>query len=243
MSGHSKWATTKRQKAVVDARRAKIFTKINNNISVAARQGADPTANSKLRLAVEQARAMHMPKENIDRAIARGAGLTGNGSQLESITYEAFAPGGVAIIVEVVTNNKNRAAATIKHIFSKSGGGLSSGGSAAWQFEHRGVIYWPAEVMEKMSYNLTPDQELGLIEGGVIDIKNQNNQIVIYTTAEDLDRVCNLMKRLGLADFQAGLEWVPKNLVKPADEEKLVKLLQELEDEDGVNNVYTNADI
>lgn len=243
MSGHSKWATTRRQKAVVDAKRAKVFTKISNNISVAARDGADPITNSKLRLAIDQAKAVHMPKENVDRAISRGAGLAGGGAQLESITYEGFAPGGVAVVVEAVTDNKNRTAATIKHIFSKHEGGLSSSGSATWQFDRRGVIYWPAEPTENSFVSLTPEQEMSLIDAGVVDIKNQAEQIIIYTLVEDLDRVSNALKELNLTGWQANLEWVPKSLVKPESEEQIIKLLQSLEDEDDVTNTFTNADI
>lgn len=240
MSGHSKWATTKRQKAAVDSRRAKIFTKISNNISVAARGGADPTMNSKLRMAIEQAKAVRMPKENIERAVARGAGGPG-GAQLESITYEGFGPGGVGVIVEAVTDNRNRTAAAVKHAFTKHGGNLGASGSVSWQFDYRGVTYWPAEPVEGAAPSLTDEQELALIEAGAVDIQPTEGQVAIYSSLADTDAVRAAAAALG--ETQTALEWIPKESVKPEDADVVRNLLEALDDEDDVSAVYTNADI
>jgi YebC/PmpR family DNA-binding regulatory protein len=241
MSGHSKWATTKRQKGVADSRRAKVFTKISNTIAVAARSGADPTMNSKLRMAIDQAKAVRMPKDNIERSIARGAGGT-DVAQLESITYEGFAPGGVGIIVEAVTDNRNRTAAMIKHIFTKFGGNLGASGSVAWQFEYRGVTYWPAAPIEGAPAPiLAEDQELALIGAGAVDIQTHGNQIVIYSTITDTDAVRAATTSLG--ETQTTLEWVPKELVAPENPDTVQQLLEALDDEDDVSAVYTNADL
>lgn len=245
MSGHSKWATTKRAKSITDAKKAKVFTKISKNLAVAARDGADPDMNPKLRLAIDQAKAVRMPKENIERAVAKGAGTGANAQQLESITYEGFGPGGVGIIIETVTDNKHRTAASIKHLFTKHGGNIGGSGSVAWQFDHLGVIYWSAETDEsdQKKYRLTDDQEMALIEAGVVDIKNINNQTIIYTQVEDLEKIRRLVISLGLTEVHAALEWVPKDLIAPENIEVVTGLLEDLDDDDDVSGVYTNADV
>lgn len=241
MSGHSKWATTKRQKEVADGRRAKVFTKISNAISVAARGGADPSMNPKLRMAIDQAKAVRMPKDNIERAVTRGAGGAG-GAQLEAITYEGFAPGGVGIIVEAVTDNRNRSVAAIKHIFTKFGGNLGAAGSVTWQFENRGVTYWPATPAEGAATpTLTEEQELALIGAGAVDIQTAGGQVVIYCAVPDTEALRAAAAPLG--ETQTTLEWVPKELVAPENAESVVQLLDALDDEDDVSAVYTNADI
>ena len=244
MSGHSKWATTKRQKATTDSRRAKVFTKISNNISVAARVGADPTMNAKLRMAIDQAKAVRMPKENIERAVARGAGGADT-EQLEAVTYEGFGLGGVGIIAEAVTNNRNRTVSAIKHIFSKHGGNLGASGSVAWQFDSRGVIYWPAEPLENNLpvIALTETQEMAIIDAGAVDITPGNGQVIIYTTPENLDVVSKATNAVGLTNAHAGIEWVPRELIKPENHEAVRSLLEALDDEDDVSAVYTNADL
>lgn len=240
MSGHSKWATTKRQKAAVDSRRAKVFTKISNAISVAARAGADPSMNAKLRMAIDQAKAVRMPKDNIERAVARGAG-SGDGAQLESITYEGFGPGGIGIIVETVTDNRNRTAAAIKHVFSKHGGNLGASGSVSWQFDYRSVTYWPAEAGDSPAPALTDEQELALIEAGAVDIQRGESQVLIYSDLPGTDAVRAAAANLG--ETQTALEWVPRELVAPEDADSVQALLEALDEEDDVSAVYTNADV
>lgn len=241
MSGHSKWATTKRQKEVADGRRAKVFTKISNAISVAARGGADASMNPKLRMAIDQAKAVRMPKDNIERAVARGAGGAG-GAQLEAITYEGFAPGGIGIVVEAVTDNRNRSVAAIKHVFTKFGGNLGATGSVTWQFENRGVTYWPATPTEgALAPTLTEDQELALIGAGATDIQASGGQVVIYCAVPDTDAVRAAASSLG--ETQTSLEWVPKELVTPENPSSITQLLDALDDEDDVSAVYTNANI
>jgi YebC/PmpR family DNA-binding regulatory protein len=244
MSGHSKWATTKRAKATTDSRRAKVFTKISNNISVAARAGADPSMNAKLRMAIDQAKAVRMPKENIERAVARGSGAAG-GQQLEAITYEGFGPGGVGIIAETVTDNRNRTVAAIKHIFSQHGGNLGGAGSVSWQFDSRGVIYWPAEAPGDgaAAPALSEAQEIALIDAGAIDIVSAGGQTIVYCSPDQLDVVSKSAAAAGLSDTQSGIEWVARETIKPENPESVQQLLEALDDEDDVSNVYTNADL
>ncbi len=241
MSGHSKWATTKRQKEVADGRRAKVFTKISNAISVAARSGADPAMNAKLRMAIDQAKAVRMPKENIERAVARGAGGAG-GLQLESIVYEGFAPGGVGIIAEAVTDNRNRTAAAIKHAFTKFGGNLGAAGSVTWQFDYRGITYWPASPEDGApAPSLTEDQEMAIISAGASDIQPGDGQVLIYSEVADTDAVRTAAAALG--ETRTGLEWVPREHVTPEDPDAVRQLLEALDDEDDISAVYTNANV
>jgi len=234
MSGHSKWATTKRRKGAVDAKRSANFTKLANIIAVAARSGGDPETNFKLRIAIDKAREYSLPKENIERAIKRGTGELA-GSQIEELTYEGFGPEGIAIIIEVVTDNKNRAVSEVKHLLNKYGGSLSSQGSVKWQFNYQGVV----SLKEKQ---LTDEQELALIDAGVEDIDTEDN-ITLYTRVEDLEKIKEKVKNLGLTLEEANLEYVAKELVKPNNEESLLKLFEELEACDDVSNFYSNADV
>lgn len=234
MSGHSKWATTKRHKEIVDAKRSANFTKVANVISVAARSGADPETNFKLRMAIDKAKEYRLPKENIDRAIAKGAG-TGGGAALEEIIYEGFGPEGIALVMEIVTDNKNRAASEVKHALVKYGGNLGGPGSTLWMFNYKGVITLNKET-------LSDDEELILIDTGAEDI-NTVGGITIITNVENFENLKKKIENLGLPILEANLEYIGKDLIKPNNEESLIKLFDELEACDDVSNFYSNANL
>lgn len=235
MSGHSKWATTKRAKAVVDAKRSSLFTKLAKNISIAAREGADPKTNFKLRMAIDKARAFSMPKDNIERAVAKGSG-TGEGAHLESALYEGFGPGGVAIMVEAITDNKNRTVSEVKNIFSKHGGNLGNANSVGWMFERVGSI-----ALENK--NLSDEQELSLIDAGANDIVKNDDATMVITPLENLQKVKEVCEKLGLTVSEASLVYNPKEQVAPQNPDGIVSLLEALDDLDDVNAVYTNANV
>ena len=236
MSGHSKWATTKRAKEVKDARRSGLFTKLAKNITIAARAGADPETNFKLRMAMDKARAQSMPKDNIARAIKSGSGL-GEGAQIESLVYEAYGPAGVALIIEALTDNKNRAVANLKHILAKHNGNLASSGSVLWMFERKGEIIIAKD-------KLSEEEELEIIEAGAEDLLTDNEgEIRIITNLDALEKVKNNLQVKGLTIKSSELSYVPKEKLKTEDPEKLLSLLDALDDDDDVNNIYTNVDI
>lgn len=242
MSGHSKWATTHRKKELIDAKRSAIFTKFSNNITLAARQGgADIDLNFKLRLAVEKAREVNMPKDNIERAIKRGTGELA-GAVIEEITYEGFGPVKSAFIVEVVTDNKNRIVAELKQIFSKHGGSLCAGGAISWQFEKRGVISIGVE-----DYLKNKDEiELELIDAGAEDIKEHEHCVEVLTKVEDLQKVKESAEKFGLKIKSAALEWVPRDEVKIDNEEdrnKIEHFMDALDENSDVQDFYTNVNI
>lgn len=232
MSGHSKWATTKRQKAVVDAKRGAAFTKIGNLIAIAARRGADPDANPALAMAIEKAKAANMPKANIERAIAR---VSEKGTvQLEEITYEAYGPGGAGIIIEVATDNKNRTFPELKSTISKHGGRLADAGSVLFQFQQKGVII------------ATPDNEemiLAALEAGAEDVQEEDNQLIIYTDTKELMAVRERVIKAGMKVASAELNYVPTVEVELTDAEsdKLMTLLNLIDDMDDIVNVFTNV--
>lgn len=234
MSGHSKWATTKRKKESIDAKRSANFTKLANIISVAARSGGDPTTNFKLRMAIDKAKECSLPKENVERAIKRGTGeLSGN--QIEEIAYEGFGPEGLAFVVEVITDNKNRAAAEVKHLLAKYGGSLGGPGSVMWMFERKGVI-----ALDKTA--LSDDEELALIDAGVEDI-NSDGGITLYTAVENFNKVKEKTESLGLKIMEANLEYVAKEKIQPKNEETITKLYDDLDACDDVANFYSNANL
>lgn len=237
MSGHSRWTQIKRGKGIADAKRSALFTKLGNTITVAARElGGEPAANFKLRMAIEQAKAVNMPKDNIERAIKRGTGELA-GAQIEEITYEVFGPKGTAFIIEILTDNKNRAIANLKHILTKYEGGLGTSGSVVWRFEKRGVI--------RMTDAKNQDLELRIIDAGAEDIKRENETLIIYTKSEDLQKVKENLEKQEITIEYAGVEWVAKEPIKIGDtalKEKLEKLYQELDDSEDVNNYYSNTE-
>ncbi|MBQ3296951.1 YebC/PmpR family DNA-binding transcriptional regulator [Candidatus Saccharibacteria bacterium] len=233
MSGHSKWATTKRQKAVVDAKRGALFTKIGNQIAIAARQGTDPSMNPSLAMVLDKARHANMPKANIERAIARAADKSS--AALIEETYEAYGPGGVGIVIEVATDNKNRTMPEVRHTLDKNGGRMADPGSVMFQFERKGVIV----ISEKGE-----DALMAALEAGAEDASEEDDGIEIITPASDLMKVRNSLKEAGLTITSAELQYVPTNYIPVEGEsaEKLEKLLSAIDDLDDVTNVYANAE-
>lgn len=241
MAGHSKWAQIKRKKAVTDQRRAAMWTKIIREIMVAARLGGgDPEGNPRLRLAIETARAANMPNENIERAIKKGTGEL-EGVDYQEVTYEAYAPGGVALLIETTTDNPNRTVAELRHLLNKHGGSLSTSGSVAWMFERRGQI-----VVDAARYDEATILELAL-EAGAQDVETDAEEGVhIVTTApQDFHAVQEALRARGVQWQSAELAYVPKTTVPVAgaEAEKLVRLLERLEEMDDVQKVHANADI
>ena len=241
MSGHSKWSTIKRQKGVTDAKRGALFTKVAREISVAARQGGgDPDANYRLRLAVEKARSVNMPSDNIKRTIDKATG-GGEGEQFEEIVYEGYGPGGVAILVEAATDNRNRTAAEVRSIFTKTGGQLAGSGAVAWQFEPRGLI----AILR--SRDVDPDEvALAAIDAGAEDVDTEDPETIeIYTSPADLERVRQALDGAGVTVDSAESTMVAKLTVeldsgKARQAMRLVEMLEDLED---VQRVTANFDI
>ncbi len=239
MSGHSKWATIKHKKGAADAKRGKLFSKLSRAITVAAREGgADPAMNTSLANAIEKAKSYSMPKDNIERAIQRGAGGA-DGASFESIVYEGYGPAGVAIIVEVLTDNKNRSAAEVRNIFSKHGGQLAQPGAVAWVFERRGSIIIDATKHEE------DDVMTAAIEGGADDVVRDGDQFEVLTQPADLAAVRDALAASGIGFEQAELTMVPKTTVKleENDARKTMRIVDALEDSDDVQEVYANFDI
>lgn len=235
MSGHSKWATTHRQKAVVDAKRGALFTKLANVITIAAKAGGDPEANPSLRAAIDRARSFSMPKDNIDRAIKKGTGELG-GDQMEEIYYEGIGPYNTQVIVKCVTDNRNRSASVVRHVFSKNGGSL---GSVMWNFEQLGVILIDqAELKDKDIDNF----ELELIDHGATDIEQAEEGWTVYTNLNDFQTMQAYLKELQIKCESIELEYVAKEKLNlSADEqEKFDKFFEELEDNEDVTAVYNN---
>jgi YebC/PmpR family DNA-binding regulatory protein len=241
VSKHSKWAKIKRKKGVADAKKGAAFTKLLSAITVAVREGggADPSGNFKLRLAVDAARAENVPKENIERAISRGAGK-GEGAQLESLLYEGYGPGGAAVLVDALTDNRNRTVNELKHAFAEYGGTLGSSGCVAWAFTRKGVLRNDVPTGGALS----PEAELALIEAGVEDIRAEDGSLIITTDIANLETVRNAALQNELTNIEAGLEWIPTTpapALAPADEERLAELLAALEEREDVVAVATNA--
>jgi len=238
MSGHSKWATIKRKKAVLDSKRGKIFTKLIKEITIAARDGGDPVGNPRLRLAVDNAKAQNMPLDNIDRAIKKATGEL-EGVTYHELTYEGYGPAGIAILVEVATDNKNRTVAEVRHLFSKNGGGMGETGSVAWMFDRKGVITLPID-----GKNEDDVMEI-VLEAGADDLTTEEEYFEVQTSIESFETVRRTLADKKFIIENASLQWIAKNLieVKGEDAEKVVKLIDALEDLDDVQNVFSNADI
>ncbi len=238
MSGHSKWSKVKQFKGAIDAKRSASFTKLAREIEVTVREkGPDPGMNFMLRVAIDRARAANMPKDSIERAITRGSG-SGGEVQVEALRYEAYAPGGAALIVECLTDNRNRTANDVKHLLSKNGGSLAAPGSVAFQFDHKGVIR-----VEKLPKDRRDELELALIDAGAEDIKEEEDETVIYCAPQDLGRINEAAAGLGLKIGSAEFEWIPKTpvLLDESNGEAISKLIEALEEHDDVQNVFTNA--
>jgi YebC/PmpR family DNA-binding regulatory protein len=238
MSGHSKWSTIKRKKAAVDAKRGKLFTKLIKEITIAARQGGgDPEANPRLRLAIDNAKSANMPAENIERAIKKATGEL-EGVEYTELTYEGYGPGGVALFIEAMTDNKNRTVAEVRHLLNKHGGSLGENGSVAWMFDRKGIITLPKQ-------GKTEDDIMEIVlDAGAEDIQTEEDFFEVTTDLETFEAVRKALVDAGLDIENASLQWVAKNTVEVSGEtaEKLEKLIDALEDNDDVQNVYTNAD-
>ena len=239
MSGHSKWSTIKRKKAATDAKRGQAFTKLGKEIALAAREGgADTDVNFKLRLVVDKARAANMPKDNIERAIRRGAGLE-KGDALEEVTYEGYGPHGVALMVEVVTDNRNRTVADIRRWFNKLGGSLGEAGCVAWQFEQKGYLALEPD-------DLDPHEIFDVaVEWGADDVVFGEDMIEIYTPLDSFQAVREAMERRGIELEAAELNFIPKTTVELDEKQTFqnMNLISTLEELDDVQQVYSNLDI
>jgi YebC/PmpR family DNA-binding regulatory protein len=238
MSGHSKWATIKRKKAVLDSKRGKIFTKLIKEITIAARAGGDINGNPRLRLAVDNAKAQNMPMDNIDRAIKKATGEL-EGVIYHELTYEGYGPAGIAVVVEVATDNKNRTVAEVRHLFSKYGAGMGETGSVAWMFDRKGIITLPAEGKKE------DDVMEIVLDAGADDLTTEEDFFEVQTTVESFETVRRTLVDKKFTVENASLQWIAKNLieVKGEDAEKVVKLIESIEDLDDVQNVFSNADI
>jgi len=241
MAGHSKWAQIKRKKASVDARRGKIFSKLVKEISVAARLGGgDPEGNPRLRTAIEKAKEANMPHENIKRAIQKGTGEL-PGTSYEETVYEGYGPGGVALMIEVLTDNRNRTVSEIRHLLSKHGGSMGEAGCVAWMFEKKGLILVNRETVDEDSLMDA------VLEAGADDMKNDPGEenYEIITSPDELGRVRAALEQAGIKIEMAEISMVPKNTVTLDEQSasQVLKLLDILEDHDDVQNVYSNFDI
>ncbi|HKS29143.1 MAG TPA: YebC/PmpR family DNA-binding transcriptional regulator [Pyrinomonadaceae bacterium] len=239
MSGHSKWHTIKHKKGALDAKRGKLFTKLIKEITVAARTGGgDPDANARLRKAIADAKGANMPNDTIDRAVKRGTGEL-EGVSYDEITYEGYGPGGVAIMVESMTDNRNRTVAEIRHIFSKNGGNMGASGSVSYLFDKKGYI-----VVDKAAGSEDELFEL-VIEAGAEDLRDDEDNFEIITAPENFDAVLTAVKGAGIEPQVAEVEMVPQNYVKleGQDAKQMLKLMETLEDHDDVQKVSANFDI
>ncbi len=241
MSGHSKWSSIKHKKGAADAKRGKLFSKLSRAIIVAAKEGGgDPSNNLALQNAIEKAKSYSMPKDNIDRAIAKGSGADADADAFETIVYEGYGPEGVAVIVEALTDNRNRTAADVRHLFAKNGGNLGATGAVAWQFDRRGVVVVPAGGVD--------DEELLLVaaDGGADDLERDGDVFQVTSAPESLSSVRSAIEGAGIAVDSAELMLVPKTTVAVEDEAKarqVMRLIDELEDNDDVQEVFANFDI
>ncbi len=239
MSGHSKWHSIKHKKMAMDARRGKIFTKIIREMMVAAKLGGpNPETNPRLRIAIEKAKSVNMPNENIQRAIKKGAGEEG-GVNYEQVTYEGYGPGGVAIFVEVLTDNKNRSASEIRSIFSRHNGNLAGAGSVSWIFERKGLISVKKEVIDE-------EKLMDIVlDAGAEDMRTEKDTYEIITDIENFEYVKEAIEKNNIPIENASITYIPKNTVRleGKEAEQLLKLLDELEESEDVQNVYANFDI
>ncbi len=237
MSGHSKWATTKHQKFAADAKRGAAFTKLANMITVAAREGADTEFNFKLRLAVEKAKSFSMPKDNIERAIARGAGKGDGASVMEELTYETYGPGGSAIIITVVTDNKIRSYSDVRTTVTKHGGHLAEAGAVAYLFDHKGLIIISHDP------EIADEVQLAAIDAGADDVESVGGLTRVLTQIKDLQKIQQVLSNAGYVIEEAKLEWIAKmpHHISDEDQQKLDKLLEALDSLDDVADVATNV--
>jgi len=240
MSGHSKWNTIKRKKGAADAKRGKIFTKIIKEITLSARLGgSDPEGNARLRQAIMAAKEENMPKDNIDRAIKKGAGGGEGSANYEDVIYEGYGPGGVAVLLEVMTDNKNRTVAEIRHIFSKHGGNLGENGCVSWIFEKKGSILFDRKAV---SEDILMEAAL---EAGAEDVREEENEYEVITDPAMFYDVKSAIESKGLKYIKAQISMIPQSSVRLEAEKavQMLKLMEKMEDNDDVQNVYANFDI
>ena len=241
MSGHSKWSSIKHKKGAADAKRGQLFSKLSRAIIVAAKEGGgDPAGNLALQNAIEKARSYSMPKDNIERAIAKGSGADAEATSFETVVYEGYGPEGVAVLVEALTDNRNRTASEVRHAFTKFGGNLGTTGAVAWQFERRGVVL--------VSASGADEEELvtAAAEGGADDVELDGSSFVVTSTPESLSDVRRALQDGGFTVESVELAMVPKTTVAVSDESaarRIVKLVEGLEDTEDVQDVYANFDI
>ena len=240
MSGHSKWSTIKHKKGAADARRGKLFSKLSRAIIVAAKEGGpDPDANLALQNAIEKARSYSMPKDNIERAIARGSGADADAATFETVVYEGYGPNGIALLVEALTDNRNRTAADVRHLFAKHDGNLGAAGAVAWLFERQGVILVPGSVDKD-------ELTLAAAEGGADDVALDGSSYQVTVAPQNLSAVREAIEAAGLPVDSAELTMVPKTTVEVEEEtvaRKVLRLVDALEENDDVQDVYANFDI
>jgi len=241
VSGHSKWSSIKHKKGAADAKRGKLFSKLSRAIIVAAKEGGgDPANNLALQNAVEKAKSYSMPKDNIDRAIAKGSGADADASAFETVIYEGYGPDGVAVIVEALTDNRNRTASDVRHAFTKHGGSLGATGAVAWQFERRGVVVVPAEGVDE------DELLLAAADAGAEDVERDGDVFQVTSAPEFLSAVREAVDAAGFTADSAELMMVPKTTVGVEDESKakqVMRLIDTLEDNDDVQEVFANFDI
>ena len=239
MSGHSKWSSIKHKKGALDAKRGKIFTRLIREITVAAREGGgDPNMNPRLRKAISDGKAANMPNDNIERGIKRGTGEL-EGVDYEEITYEAYGPGGVAVLIETMTDNRNRTVAELRHLLSKNNGNLGESGSVAWMFDRKGYIVVSKEAKSE-------DELFDIaIEAGAEDLKDDDSNFEIFTAQENFESVRDAIKDAGVETQVAQVSMIPQNLIKLEGNEgqQMLKLYDAIDDHDDVQNVYSNFDI
>lgn len=246
MSGHSKWSTIKRKKGANDAARGKIFTKLAREVQVAARNGADPTTNFALRLAVEKARAENMPKDNIERSIRRGAGLEKDAAQFESILYEGYGPHGVAVLVDCLTDNRNRTIGELRRIFTRGNGNLGEPNSVAWQFAQKG--YFVFDLVDEDGAPVALDSEaifMVALEAGADDVIVSDDAVEVYTDRELFAEVSRALSDAGFKPSTAELTMVPSQTLALGQDEvgSVLNLVEQLEELDDVNNVWHNLEL
>jgi YebC/PmpR family DNA-binding regulatory protein len=241
VSGHSKWSSIKHKKGAADAKRGKLFSKLSRAIIVAAKEGGgDPSGNLALQNAIEKAKSYSMPKDNIDRAIAKGSGADADASAFETVIYEGFGPSGVAVIVEALTDNRNRTASDVRHTFAKNDGNLGGSGAVAWLFERRGLVLVDAAGVDE------DELILAAAEGGADDVALDGTTFTVTTDVQFLAAVREAVEAAGFTVESAELTMVPKTTVEVADEtdaKKVLRLMDQLEDNDDVQDVYANFDI
>lgn len=239
MSGHSKWSTIKRKKAANDAKRGSVFTQIAKDISIAAREGGDPEVNFSLRLAIEKARAANMPKDNIERAIKRGTGEDKEAANLEQIFYEGYASHGVAMMIEVITDNRNRTVAELRHELIKAGGNLADAGSVSWQFKRSAYFAFPVADLDA---DVVFDRA---VEAGAEDMIIGEDDIEIIASVDDFKSISKVLEDLSIKPDEAGLNFVPTSHVQLDQEQtiQVMRVLEVIEDLDDVQRVYSNLEI